>query len=305
MGFVRQSERLAKAMPTGRPRVRLSALEAEVRRRVEGILAAQAEALGLEAEELVRRLGVERIDDILDRLPWDRAWEEPLRRELAQVTRQVLVVAAQAELGRIGGARIEIAFDTLNPRALEHARDYIPELVREVTQETREAIRGAMARGFSEGRTARQVGRDIRGSIGLTQRQAETVERLRDTLEARGLAPDEVQRRVEREHARQIRRRAELIARTETIRAFNTGQQAAWEQAAGEGYVEVAAARRFWIASRPVTQGGRTCEVCDAIARENRGGVGLNEPFRLPTGGTIMMPPAHPACRCSVGLRFE
>lgn len=304
MGFVRRPS-VAKARPIGRPRVSLASLEREVRRHVEAILRERAHALGLELEELIRRLGEDRIEDILDRLPWEGAWEEPLRRELALVTRQVLITAAELELGRIGGARIEIAFDTLNPRAMQHAREYIPELVREVTQETREAIRGAMERGFEEGRTARQIGRDIRGVIGLTERQTATVERFRETLEGRGLPAAEVERRVEREHARQIRRRAELIARTETIRAFNTGQQAAWEQAAGDGYIDAVVARRFWIASRPVSEGGRTCEICDAIARENARGVGLDEPFKLPGGGTIEMPPAHPACRCSVGMRFQ
>lgn len=303
MGLVLRKHRLTKiAQPLGRPRVRLAALEREVQERLQAILERQAQALGVEVEELVGRLGPDRLDDLLTLLDWEGAWEEPLRRELARITGQVVAIAGQAEVDRLG---LSLAFDLDNPRALQHAREYIPELVREVTDSTREAIRDRMAAGFEEGRTARQIGRQIRDVVGLTSRQAAAVGSLRTTLEERGLPAAQVDRQVERMHQRQIRQRALLISRTETIRAFNTGQQAAWEQSASEGHIDAAAAKRFWISSKPVTQGGRTCEVCDAIAAHNSQGVGLSEPFRLPTGGTIDMPPAHPACRCSVGVRFS
>lgn len=301
MGFVRRSE-VAKAIPIGPPRPRLAVLEGEVRSKVEAILARQAEVLGLELEAFLERFGPARFDAILEELDWDTAWEGPLRRELARVTREVIVTAGNAELQRAGLHR-ELSFALDNPRMLQHGREYIPELVREVTQETRGAIRDVLATGYEEGRTARQIGRDIRGTVGLTRRQGAGILRLRAALQERGMAEPEILRSIQRERARQIRRRSELIARTETIRAYNEGQQGAWEQAAGDGYIDAAEARRFWIASPSST--GRTCEVCESIARENSRGVGLSEPFKLPTGGTIEMPPAHPACRCSVGLRFS
>lgn len=301
MGLRRRREWVVKATRIAPPRPRLATLEDEVRRRVQAILQRQAEVLGTDAEELVQRLGASRIDAILEELDWDGAWEEPLRRELARVTREVIVTAGDAELHRAGLAR-ELSFALDNPRMLRHGREYIPELVREITQETREALRDVLAAGYEEGRTARQIGRDIRGTVGLTRRQVASVLRLRASMQRRGVDEERIVAAVQREYQRQIRRRAELIARTETIRAYNTGQQAAWEQAAGDGFIDAAEAKRFWIASP--SSSGRTCDICEAIARENAQGIGLNEPFQLPGGGTIDMPPAHPACRCSVGMRF-
>lgn len=305
MGLVLRRHRVGKiAMPIGGPPPRLATLERALREKLDAILEKQAKALGIEVETFLRRFGVDRLDDLLERIDWETAWEEPLRRDLARITREVIVTAGSAELERMGIQR-ELSFALDSPRALQHAREYIPALVREVTDSTREAIRDRMARGFEEWKVPRKIAQEVRDVVGLTSRQASAVTSLRETLEARGLPASQVDRQVERMHQRQIRQRSMLIARTETIRAYNTGQQAAWESAATEGLIDAEEARRFWMASTPVSAGGRTCEICDGIARHNAKGVGLNEPFQLPTGGTIDMPPSHPGCRCSVGLRFS
>lgn len=89
--------------------------------------------------------------------------------------------------------------------------------------------------------------------------------------------------------------RAEMIARTETMRASNEGQQEAWDQAVEEGLL-TGNEQQEWI----VTPDDRLCPEC--------------EPFDTATaelGGTFEAegtesdgPPLHPRCRCTLGLKL-
>lgn len=97
------------------------------------------------------------------------------------------------------------------------------------------------------------------------------------------------------------RSRAETIARTEVANAQLMGRLEAWEDS------EFVEGKEYLLSSDP-------CPICTYTARKNRGKVlGLGEPFLkagesipLPGGGTyvvtrdVLVPPAHPRCRCSV-----
>lgn len=77
--------------------------------------------------------------------------------------------------------------------------------------------------------------------------------------------------------------RAELVARTEIIRANGQGQLAAMR---ASGVVE----QKGWSTSNEE----QVCEDCQA--NEDEGGIGLDEDF--PSGDDA--PPAHPACMCAL-----
>lgn len=293
MGLVRRSAVRKVALPIGRPPT-LDALEREARAKVQAILEKQAAVLGLEVEALVKRIGPGRLEVLLESIDWERAWEEGLRRELAGLTRDVLVRVATPEMVRLG-VDVDASFRLLNPQAMQHAREYVPDLVREVTRSTQEAIRARIEEGFGNGRTVQQIARDVRGVVGLTQHQMRPVIALQ--AQGKDAAAEKLQ-------ARLIRQRAQMIANTETIRAFNQGMQTAWTTAAGEGLIDTAAARRFWNVAAPKSAGGRSCEICTEISLLNKSGVTLDAPFELPDGTSIMTPPAHPRCRCGVKMRF-
>lgn len=87
--------------------------------------------------------------------------------------------------------------------------------------------------------------------------------------------------------------RAEVIARTEVQRASNQGQLEAWDQATEEGLL-TGTETKEWI----VTPDDRLCPICEPLDGKN---VGLNENFDV-DGDSIDGPPAHPNCRCTLGL---
>lgn len=87
--------------------------------------------------------------------------------------------------------------------------------------------------------------------------------------------------------------RAELIARTESMRAANEGQQMLWEQAQSEGLLGPNA-KQEWI----VGDDEKLCPICQDMDGEQ---VDLDEDFNV-DGEDIDGPPAHPNCRCTVAL---
>lgn len=87
--------------------------------------------------------------------------------------------------------------------------------------------------------------------------------------------------------------RAETIARTETISASVNGQQELWDQAVEEGLLTGTESQE-WI----ITPDDRLCPICEAIEGQT---VPLGEPF-VTDDGEVDGPPAHPRCRCAVGL---
>lgn len=85
-------------------------------------------------------------------------------------------------------------------------------------------------------------------------------------------------------------KRAKMIARTESIRAAHEGQRAAWDKARAAGLIP-ATMKRQWIA----TPDEKECPQCEALD-------GMERRMGKPFPGGVMMPPAHPNCRCTLAL---
>lgn len=121
---------------------------------------------------------------------------------------------------------------------------------------------------------------------------------LKSIEEGKALTPAQIDKMVNA-YARKYRKhRAEMIARTESIRATNMGVQEAWRQAAAEGKVNEDLIRRYW----KVAKDERLCAICSPIPKMNDEGVKMGEPFATPKG-PMTLPPVHPHCRCHVFIR--
>jgi hypothetical protein len=246
---------------------------------------------------------------------------------------------AHVEVGlataRTYSSKLNFRFDATHDAIVRSARRNAYDLITRITSQTRDAVRNAISHAVDESMNPRQAARSIRGVIGLTVRDEQALTNYRRGLRerdfsaalSRNLGPrlEGQSERVmsqdgrigastlddltEKYRDRLVRARAETIARTEGMRAVNTGVRAAWEQAFSDNpSLDPKLARRYWIA----TDDERTRESHREIPDLNADGVGLDEPFRLPDGGTIMFPhdPDAPAsetinCRCTVYVRYD
>jgi len=89
--------------------------------------------------------------------------------------------------------------------------------------------------------------------------------------------------------------RAQLIAETETMAASNAGVQEAWDQAVEEGLL-TGNEQQVWI----VTPDDVLCPICEALDGET---APLDGQFEA-EGESYDGPPAHPRCRCTIGLQI-
>lgn len=122
---------------------------------------------------------------------------------------------------------------------------------------------------------------------------------MRAMANSKPLTPAQIDKMVAAYRRKYLKHRAEVIARTETLRTNNAGIQDAWRQAVEAGKVSEELIRRKWI----VAADERLCVFCAPIPDLNpKLGVRLQQPFATPKG-PIMLPPLHPNCRCTVTIR--
>lgn len=227
-------------------------------------------------------------------IPW-LGFEATLVRALEPIYRHLLTLAGKRDIRKAA----PFGFNAMNARSVQWVLTHSGNLVRGVSEESKQAIRARVLEMFQRGLTPAQAAREIRQYIGLTQRDAGALWRYQQGLQDR-FAAGEIQartlvRRVERYRTQLLAHRATMIARTEALSAINQGQQEAWRQAAEQGFIEPNQ-KREWL----VTLDERLCPICAPVPAN--GPVGLTESFILGDGSAIDAPPAHPQCRCTMRL---
>jgi SPP1 gp7 family putative phage head morphogenesis protein len=206
-----------------------------------------------------------------------RAFEKKLRPQLKRFLEDVRNTSGQASAKKLKQALRQrhasisalgyraaepagiagFAFDRTNPRAQEWVDAHAAETIDGINETTRESIKDLIDHAFE-------------GEFDVHDLADEVTELIGDP------------------------NRAELIARTETLRASNEGQQEAWLQAVDVGLL-TGTENREWI----VTPDDRLCLICEPMDGQT---VALDEAFELEDGTKIDVPPAHPRCRCTMGI---
>ena len=200
---------------------------------------------------------------------------------------QAGVVAAQSLAVNYG---ISYSFDLLNPAAVEWIKRHTGDLITQITEESKLAIRAIIQDAFENGGHPYKTARQIRQYIGLTERDARAVLNYWKKLnQEANLSAKQVNDMADTYARKLLRQRAETIARTETINASAEGQRKLWEQASADNML--LGFERTWI----VTPDDRLCQRCSAMKGQ-----------RAPIGGVYPNgssgPTLHPRCRCAEGL---
>jgi hypothetical protein len=262
------------------PSLRRALLQAVERVRRSISVSDVAAALERGDVDALRRMGV-----------WDDLDAE-LQRALRPVVEQGIVGGGQTAIGNFPpSVQAQIQFDLTNPLAIRAIDTQVAAIVRQLVNVDAEAILGILQQGFREGIPPRDMARRMRQYLGLTPQYANAVERYREGLLEQEVAPGRIDELAAAYSERLRRMRALTIARTETIRASNGGQQAAWQQAEQQKLLDRTRTVRRFI----VTPDDRLCPICEAVPEDNPDGVGLDQPFRTQLG-YVMHPPVHPNC---------
>ena len=251
------------------------------------------------------------------------------------ITRAVLagVKATSETQGVINGAQEDFEIRLgLNPRLEQFALTMTSTRIREIDQTTRDTIRQVLQSGTTAGDDPFAIARRIRGSIGLTTRQEAAVnnyermlraldptvldrklrDRRSDASVGRAIANDkaltdaQVRSLTDRYRDRYVKYRANVIARTESIRAVQGAQWELFQDMINKGQIDARQVRRTWI----TTNDGHVRNAHVQIPVMNPSGVGQAQSFASPLGPILY--PGDPSalaantiqCRCAVFARI-
>lgn len=243
----------------------------------------------------------------------------PSMQDALQAVYAAAAKAAVAELPST--VSVGLSFNLMNPEAVRFLEAYSMDLIRQTTADVRAAINQVIMRGFQDGVTVADSAREIRSIIGLTARQEMQIQNYRNALsggsqdlrdalsralrdgrydrtllrainEEKALTQAQIDALTQRYRERMLNYRADMVARTETVRAANSGQRETWRQARQQGLLPDGVLREW-----EVSGDDRTCDTCDGLDGET---AALDEAF----AGGYEAPPAHPNCRCTTKLVF-
>lgn len=225
-----------------------------------------------------------------------------------------------------------LGFDPEDPDVMTWAERNRLDLIQGLDLESRSLIRYALSVAQETGENPRVTARQIRDAIGLTEKQERWVRNYRAQLERgqyaaalarrlssgasdrtiasardRGLdlTPAQIDAAVDRYRANLIAYRAEVIARTESLRITHQAGDAAYRQAIARGALTLDQLECSWLATRDP----RTRDTHAAMNGQIRD---WGDPFESPSGALLLYPgdPSAPVeetacCRCCRVVRVR
>jgi len=187
----------------------------------------------------------------------------------------------------------------VNPYSVKWMEERSTHLIREISKSQREVVTDILADSFERGLRAEEVFDEIKENVGLTKRWNKAVVNRKEALRTAGFSETEVQEKGARYRDELLGKRAQMIARTETITAQAQGRNDAWRVAQESGALPEV--QRRWLSAGPSGNPEAPCEICLELDGKT---AKLNEPYESMYIGAVEMPgeEAHPGCRCTETL---
>jgi SPP1 gp7 family putative phage head morphogenesis protein len=225
---------------------------------------------------------------------WQQDYSKLVTAQLAPQWEKAMAQAAKERLEQYP----KFLYDPSVSAAQSYIQQHGAELVTNLTAEQQVAIKAMVAQvAYYDATTADSLALLIRPVIGLTKPQAKAnLNYYNTTLNAiKEAHPRITQERAEAQArdkaakyaARQQRYRAMNIARTELATAYNQGAYGATLDAQERGYI--GDCKKTWLTA----DDERVCKECGGVEGESRN---MKEMFSV----GVLIPPAHPSCRCAV-----
>jgi SPP1 gp7 family putative phage head morphogenesis protein len=197
------------------------------------------------------------LPDLLNATWWDKEIKELLAVLTPLISKGASggVAVHAAELEPLG-----IAVDWTLPHAdaMDWARKYSGNLVKGITKTTKAKLRNDILDWMDSGEHLDSLSRTLTQGYGYS------------------------------------RKRAELIAMTETTKAFSRGQIVAAQELERTGRLEY---DKQWLTANDDI----VCDICKPLNEKRVRGT--QTPFHSEIAGELYAPPAHPGCRCGVATR--
>jgi hypothetical protein len=223
----------------------------------------------------------------------DKAWAKVLAQSATIPTEMFSKAGDLGAAGLKNQFNISTSFTMKNPRAQAWARTNSSALITQINDQTRKGIQQVIGSAYELGLPSRETARVIREMVGLTEKQSAAVFNFRERLVAEGRKADQVARMTTKYEAKLLKYRSENIARTEIAKAGNEGLIESWRQAVDAGLLDPNNTNVEWLAAFD----DRVCPICAPLN-------GTVYSYKDIESGKSAAPPAHPMCRCTLGISF-
>ncbi len=185
----------------------------------------------------------------------------------------------------------------VNPLSIKWAKERSATLVKEISGTTREGLREVFTQAQKEGLRWETLREQIQSRVGLLKRETLAVTRREFLLRQAGFSEREILKRTSAYTEELWKKRAQRIARTETVEAQNKGLLDKW-QAAKEGGTLPSKILKRWIEPPITPNPNRPCPICIDLGEQDP--IPVDDAWTSNiTGETIMRPTAHPHCLVS------
>lgn len=154
-------------------------------------------------------------------------------------------------------------FDTSpkDPDVLAHLNRVIADLVTEITEEHKKVIRDVIIKSSTGTVSDREIIDTIKRVTGLRSDQLLAADNFRQRMLEKGKSPSEVERMAKSFEKRMLGKRADMIARTESMNAANEGQQIGWDKASRAGAFDRSRASLEWVTAMD----DLVCPTCNSM----------------------------------------
>ena len=162
----------------------------------------------------------------------------------------ILTAIAEAGQTTYDVAGVKAKWDVVRIEAVELAQTITADLVREVTEETKDAIRWVVSDAVNKGDSMPMVGKRVKPLVGITEKQVISIANYEEKLliDERAYTRKQIDRKIATYENQLHRKRALAISRTETSRTVSEASLVAYE--AADVDVE-------WL-----TRGAEACDIC-------------------------------------------
>lgn len=322
--FVGETDVVKATDDAARMRAQLRASEETIRRKFEEVVTWLRAQNSLEDIERALSIGASSgaiVGDV-----------DTAARALAAQINEVFAKAAADVMRSVSSVTGELMhFDVTNHLAIDAMQRNTLEVVQGLVEEQRATVRAVQVLGLKNGTNPRVMAAEIRDSIGLTEYDVQIVENYRAALRTldpraldyelrdgrydrpvaraienrQALSNEQIDRYVDTYRRNRIAFRAEVIARTEGLRALHEGAESGLQQAIDAGKVDAALIERVWYAAHDP----RTRSSHRAMQGQKRA---FGAPFKSGDGFDLRYPgdPNAPIeetanCRCVVATRIR
>ncbi len=171
-----------------------------------------------------------------------------------------LITNIALEVARPESVVFQVEFNEVNTRTIRWAKQNAAKNIVGVPPASVTVIKDTIVQSLELGVGPKVTASHIQDLIGLTPRHEIAVNRLYFRSLEDGVTEGQARKVAARKARRLIRWRAEMISRTETIRAANEGQMLVWETARDMDLIPQGT-KPIWLA----TGDDRTCPICAVL----------------------------------------